>query len=311
MNDLFSVFKNHLFVSLCHILQEMDKGTAYTLTEVHDQLYGEMAFHPVIEAMVSQIMTIFFQADQQWARSRLPLSLPELAPTIPEKEWLKTLLQDSGCYPFIPEGIRHKLAIVLADTEALPMPPVFDSPDLQTPSIRKALSDFQEGLLQQHHVLFYRQEAEAPWVVQPLRLEYDALTGHFSYFIHDEAKGFHRIPAQAIARISRLDTPLPKDLESRYQTFLADCQQTLVLKVSPKWNAVERCFLLFAAYEKEAIYEEEADLYTLKIQCYDFDLPSILDDIFSLGSAVILVSPANLRQQLIQRLKESYARYAD
>ncbi|WP_293986381.1 YafY family protein [uncultured Megasphaera sp.] len=309
MNDLFSVFKNHLFLNLYQILRDLDQGVPYTVTEIHDRLYSPMAYHPVIEDLISQIMTIFFAADGQQARSRFSLPLPDLAATLPEKEWLQTVLNDKTCQPFLTEALQEKLEKALEGVDALPMPAVFDSPDLSQAGVKDSLRTFQDALWQHRQLELSVKEEEKPITVQPLRLEYDAKTHHFAYLFQENDHDFRRLPVTRAENLRILPEPLAEDLEERYQNFLSEHKASLILQIRPKWNAVERCFLLFDDFEKEAVYDEESDVYTLTLQYYDFDEKAVMDDIFSLGSAVKLLSPARLQADLKERLRDAYSRY--
>ena len=167
MNNLFSVFKNHLFLNLYQILRDLNQGVPYTVTEVHDRLYSPMAYHPVIEDLISQIMTIFFAADGQQARSRFSLPLPDLAATLPEKEWLKTVLSDKTCQPFLTEALHEKLEKALEGVDVLPMPAVFDSPDLSQAGVKDSLRTFQDALWQQRKLELSVKGEEKPGLYSP------------------------------------------------------------------------------------------------------------------------------------------------
>lgn len=102
MASVFSVFKNHLFVSLYQIIRNLENGVSYTPAELHKALYGNISFHPAIEKAVNEITDLFFLTDTDSITLRVPFSLPKLPATTSEKEWLKTLLEDKTCQPFFP-----------------------------------------------------------------------------------------------------------------------------------------------------------------------------------------------------------------
>lgn len=309
MNDLFSVFKNHIFLNLYQILRDMEHGISYTSTEVHDTLYSPMAFHPAIEDFISQIMTIFFIINGQQAKSRFSLSLPPLSATTAEKEWLKTVLMDKTCHSFFSKELRNKLEQALTDVKGLPMPAVFNSPDLLQANVEDNLRIFQEALWQQRKLELCLCGEQEAMRIEPLRLEYDTKSRHFTYLFYEKNHGFQRLAVTKVQTLHLLPERLSADMEERYQSFLSEHTASLVLQLTPKWNAVERCFLLFDDFEKEAVYNEEKNVYILIIQYYDFDEETILDDIFSLGSAVKILSPARLQERLKNRLQAACDRY--
>lgn len=69
--------------------------------------------------------------------------------------------------------------------------------------------------------------------------------------------------------------------------------------------------MMFASYDKEASYDEEQDIYTLTIYYYDFDRGDILRQILSLGSAATVLSPDDMRQEIIDRLLAAWQNIHD
>ena len=63
--------------------------------------------------------------------------------------------------------------------------------------------------------------------------------------------------------------------------------------------------MMFASYDKEASYDEEADTYTIQLYYYDFDRREILQQILSLGAATVL-APADMREAIIERLQAAW-----
>lgn len=209
---------------------------------------------------------------------------------------------------FFPSSLHRKLELILQDIPALPLPEIFGRDTLQEP-MRSCLEKFQQALVKQQPIcLTYLDRYDL--YAQPFRLEYHAQKHYFSYIVYEELRGFQRINATAIKEIVFLSgPPIGNNLSEKFQKFLNQHKTSLTLALSPKWNAVERCFLLFSSYEKEAVYEEDTDRYQLMLYFYDFDTEDVLNDIISLGSAVTLISPENLRQRIIKRLLAAYQWY--
>lgn len=311
MASLFSVFKNHLFLSLYQVIRNIKQGQAYTPQELHKALYGSMSFHPDIEKAIAAITALFFTTKNGFVTLKVPFSLPDLPPTHIEKEWLKTVITDSTCQPFLSADLQQKLENILQDIPALPLPEIFSRETLQEPT-RTGLIRYWQALLNKQPVCLSFTDFRLDLKGQPFRLDYNAKKKTFSYLVYTEQQMFQRFNTAAIKEIIPLSSsPSGENLTEKYEKYLASCKTSLTLSLSPKWNAVERCFLLFSSYEKEAVYDEDTDRYKLTIYFYRFDTDEVLDDVFSLGSAVTLVSPENLRQKIIQRLQAAYQWYQE
>lgn len=79
-----------------------------------------------------------------------------------------------------------------------------------------------------------------------------------------------------LASVQGLDAPIPEGIEEAFHQFLADRRQSVALRIERQNNAVERSFMMFASYDKEASYDEETDTYTIQLYYYDFDRCEIL-----------------------------------
>ncbi len=79
---------------------------------------------------------------------------------------------------------------------------------------------------------------------------------------------------------------------------------TLVLKLSPDQNSIERSFLLFHDYRKTASHQKEPEEYTLSIPYYDqWDEEDLFAKVLSLGSAVEVLEPPAFREKIIDQVR--------
>lgn len=109
-----------------------------------------------------------------------------------------------------------------------------------------------------------------------------------------------------LASVQCLDAPIPVSTEEAFHQFLADRRQSVTLRIERQNNAVERSFMMFASYDKEASYDEDTDTYTMQIYYYDFDRREILQQILSLGAAATVLAPADMREAIIERLQAAW-----
>ena len=75
-------------------------------------------------------------------------------------------------------------------------------------------------------------------------------------------------------------------------------------------NAFDRCYSLFSAYDKEACAEEE-NVYTIKVHFQDFDQQEIISRLLFLGSAVTVLEPEDIKDEMIECLKQAWEYYRE
>lgn len=316
-HELFTVFHNHLFTALCRIISDIEQGKSYTADDIRRSLSGGMAFHPVMDDMIRDMMVLFFDTSETYAKNHFAAPLPPALISTAAKEWLHTLLADGRFSFLLPAAMRDALSAYVRD--ASPLPPAADAaPFIPTGMAAPPLSSHEEAiLLQFHEALLLQQqltctiEKGTPLEASPVRLSYDAANHAFTLILYDAgADSFLSLSPQSVVSLSLLTRAVIPSLEERFDAFLRAHRRTVTLLVSKKWNAVERCFLLFAAYDKEAIYNEVDETYRLTIDYDDLHEDEVLQHIYSLGSAVTVLAPSHMRQRIVERLRASYQYYS-
>ena len=116
--------------------------------------------------------------------------------------------------------------------------------------------------------------------------------------------------AANVKQITLLDKNVPADIKKLFYNYLKQNCCDFTLKIEKKNNAVERCFTLFASYDKEATYDEDTETYTLKINYYRFDYKMVLEYVLSLGSAATVIAPNKMRNDIIEKIKAAQNIYA-
>ena len=125
----------------------------------------------------------------------------------------------------------------------------------------------------------------------PCRLEYDAAANCYDLIIWqaDEARAI-KMRVARLESVQCLDAPIPAGTEASFQQFLASRRQSVTLRIERQNNAVERSFMMFASYDKEASYDEDTDTYTMQLY----------------GAAATVLAPAEMREAIIERLKAAW-----
>lgn len=138
-------------------------------------------------------------------------------------------------------------------------------------------------------------------VSSPYRLLYSTRLNRLQLIVKPEKQD--RMVLINIESIQEMEV-LEEDCDYGMEELLKERRKTLVLEIENTKNSVERCFSLFSHLQKTAEYKESEDIHLLKVIYYDFDEKDIIKDILSMGSSVIVLEPADIREQIIQTIME-------
>lgn len=311
MMDLFNEYHNQLISIFYELLKDSQEGALYTEMDIDKKL----PIHAKLTHLEDALKTVFFQNTSSGMAARFSFHLPPLSPSLAEWQWLKTLAEDKTFSFLLSPRLHQKLKACLQNIS--PFTAILNAEDIRPQGdaadqepLYTILTNFQQGLLQDRQItLTLKDSPHESMDCIPFRLEYDVAAKRFSLWITMTAStAFRRIPANKVLAVTPILQKAP-DRTAAFAMFLQKHEREVLLNVKPKYNNVLRCFLLFASYQKESTYQEQTHEYSLKIHYYDFDELEIIQNIMSLGSAVTVLSPAQLRNQIIHRLKASWEAY--
>lgn len=144
----------------------------------------------------------------------------------------------------------------------------------------------------------------------PLRLEYSQLDDKFR--LHAACVRGRKAREIRVLNLSRmldariLDAPPPSgprpDLDAR-----AKRGEPAVFEIYPQRNAVERCMLHFAHYDKRTEYDETADSYRCTLSYDPNDETELLVELLSFGPVIRVLSPPSLVRQMRERILRQQA----
>jgi predicted DNA-binding transcriptional regulator YafY len=82
-------------------------------------------------------------------------------------------------------------------------------------------------------------------------------------------------------------------------------KEPVILHIRDSHNALQRCFIIFENQEITGSDYSSETGYVLKMNAFRFDREEILRQLMYLGPNVRLAEPADLREELQQRLKQA------
>lgn len=223
------------------------------------------------------------------------------------------MIEDPGAAFLLPDDLREKLRQTLAAIPEWPRDTIWQTVQEQgddRTALQGRLAAIWQALREKHHLAYANRDSSGQLhegICSPCRLEYDAAANCYDLIIWqaDEARAI-KMRVARLASVQCLDAPIPEGIEEAFHQFLADRRQSVALRIERQNNAVERSFMMFASYDKEASYDEETDTYTIQLYYYDFDRREILQQILSLGAAATVLAPADMREAIIERLQATW-----
>lgn len=300
---LFHEVHSELFLALCRTINAIAAGTRMTRADILQQLpnldWGGL------ERANALIDTLFlFQPDGS-ACLFLDNGIAARVTTA-ELVWLRAMLEDPGAAFLLPDNLREKLRQTLAAVPEWPRETIWQTVQEQgddRTALQGRLAIIWQALREKRQLAYANRDSRGQLhegICSPCRLEYDAAANCYYLIIWqpDEARAI-KMRVARLASVQCLDAPIPAGTEEAFHHFLADRRQSVTLRI-------ERSFMMFASYDKEASYDEEADTYTIQLYYYDFDRREILQQLLSLGAAVTVLAPADMREAIIERLQAAW-----
>lgn len=326
MAALFNNENALLLHILCRVINEICHGARLTGIDIQKRLKASFPGEDFSVGGVEQeVVDALFPSRYEGADSdklkpfyeaHVPSSLSNN-----ERLWLKTMLLDESVAFLLPDDLRKKLLDRLADTPNFSLAGVWekrqtkgDNPAVEP--LKGRLSLIWKALREKkklHYVNIDKSGTRHDNTLAPCRLEYDAAMNRFFLVVWNEAE--NRAVKINIHRLETLEItkePVPPDTEEKFMGFLSARKCEVVFRLVDKddTGAFDRCYSLFSAYDKEACAEKE-NVYTIKVYYQDFDRREIVARLLSLGSAAIVQSPDDIREEIIERLKQAWKYYRE
>ena len=303
---LFHEIHSEIFLDLCKVINKIYQGAKMTRQDIIDELpTGDWNSRERTNELIDTIF-LFHQDGYAFLFLDKPI---HYRPTTAELIWLRLMLEDERAAFLLPPVLRQKMENMLKDVSSWPVDAIWRITQEQGDDIaalQEKLATIWQALHQKKKIYYRNRDRKGnihEGECAPCRLEYDAAANRCRLIIwKTEEQRAIKINISGLLEISVLEETIPESTEIDFQNFLQNRRCSVRVEVSKKNNAVERCFMMFASYDKEASYDEDQDIYTLTIYYYDFDREDILQQIISLGAAATILSPTDMRRAVIDRL---------
>ncbi len=333
--DLFSEVYGCYFTAVAKILKQAQYGM--TKTEIEDmvnaQAFCDSAFHllPRLlgravpegnnqpELFLSEWNLLEKKSDGNYY-AKPQLSKTKRPMTSLEKAWIKALLSDKRIRLFISQSELNALESALTDIAPLFSPDVFHVSDSASDGdpyddknyIQNFKSILKACILKTPVIIHYESGKQKRLTkhVFPYKISYSSRDDKFRLLGILIQKGQrYRGVTLNLARINSVeasDISLPKRFNPEQYLKQANHSDPIVLQISKERNALERCMLQFASWEKQTEYDEEKDLYICKIFYDKQDETELLIRILSFGPVVKVIGPEGFLKQVKERVHKQF-----
>ena len=314
--ELFSEVYGCYFTVVSHILESARKGLTKTEIERLVDTHGfyDSAFHLLPSLFSGEWELLEKQENSYFSKIKNTAKRPL---TTLESAWLKALLSDPRIRLFLSDSAITELEEVLADVDPLYFQEDFHYYDRHSDGDNYTDEEYRER---------FRTVLAACKSGCPLMIEYDSGQGRrtkrqyhpykIGYSLRDDKfRLFCAVFNQKENRLKKVTLNLGRmtavkpsehsfsvtaDLQSLYST--PNLKEPAALEISKERNALERCMMQFASYERQTEYDRERDVYTCRLWFDPADETELLIRVLSFGPVVKVLGPENFLRQVKERI---------
>lgn len=315
--ELFSEIYGCYFTVVSRILEQSKNGLTRAEIEelVKNHGFCDSTFH-LLPALLSGEWNLLDERDKKYY-SKLSAEVKRPLTTI-EKSWIKALLGDPRIKLFINEDSLTELKESLSDVE-----PLFSNDDFRIFDQHLDGDNFEDADYIERFKIILKAMKEH----NPLIIEYDSPKGgrtkrqyhpyKLCYSERDnkfrlQCAAFHRsrnrlerntlnLARMTNVQVSEDQFNISDKLTTLYKESL--CAEPVVLEISKERNALERCMLQFASFERQTEYDKERDICICRIWFDPADETELLIRILSFGPVVKVLSPDGFLSQVKKRIR--------
>ena len=232
-----------------------------------------------------------------------------------EKQWLKSMINQDMVREFLGEEIINKLANKLVDVECIPSDIIEKTNKItynkQNYNIIKDKFFLLIDSIKRNKIIKYTSVDKLgneykDVLALPIRIDYSLKDENIRVSVYSlEEKRSIMLLLNNVKEIEILeDMEVNIKREDIIDIFKKKkyCNEPIVLEVTDIKGAMARCFMGFSSYERSTRSLGD-NKYEVKIYYYTFNKDEMIRKILTLGPYVVVKSPENIRQDIIDILK--------
>lgn len=241
---------------------------------------------------------------------------PEKTPlSVLQRAWIKALLNDPRIRLFLDDDEIEKLLLSLSDVEPLYRPEDFylfdratDSDDYENPQYQRYFRLLLQAIHQKNALSVQYEGGKGnrmSGLFWPYRLEYSAKDDKFRAHCYRKTGNRKMIYILNIGRVTSIETldAMPSGIYSAQNTGTNAQFRQVILEITKERNALERCMVHFAHFEKRTEYDEGSDTYTCTIRYNVMDETEVVIRVLSFGPTIKVLDPDEFVREIRNRVK--------
>lgn len=316
--ELFSEVYGSYFTVVARILEQAGNGLSQSEIEelVNSEGFYDSAFH-LLPSLFNGEWNLLFKKDIKYY-SMLSYHNTKRPLTSLEKSWLKALLSDVRIRLFIDDKELYKLQQSLIDIKPLFLESNFhnydkhlDGDDFSDENYIKNFKTILSACKNNQPVIIdYKNELNKQTNRQylPYMLNYSPRDNKFRLLcaVYNKSKNKLNKIILNLARIEKAELSERKTNTAEALRKIwndRSLKRSVLIEISKERNAIERCMLQFASFERQTEYDRERDIYTCRLWFDYSDETEILIRILSFGPTVKVIGPEHFVNQIKERIK--------
>ena len=260
---------------------------------------------------------LFYPAIEDSEKSPLPVRFTNI-----EKAWLKALLETESVRLLLNSETYEKIHNELLDLDSpikgeyIELSNTINLPDITEKQVyEQNFRVILDALIKEKPIRYTNTDKKgnvySNKLAMPVNIEYSMRDGRFRvsiYSIDDNRPIMANIHTLSDVRIVDDVVDINRDTAKRLLIEQRYSDEPIVLEVTDKKAAMERCFMCFSGMERTS-RELGDSRYEIRLNYYLFEEENLIRDIISLGPYVKVLSPQRIADEIIRRVKKTISLY--
>ena len=319
--ELFSEIYGCYFTVVARVLEQAREGLSRPEIEklVLDNAFYDSAFHLLPKLFSGEWDLLKQNVDGRYG-SKLQASDARRPMSTLERSWIKSLLLDKRIALFVSPDELASIEEELANAHPLFLPSDFHLFDIASDGDPYGDEQYQHIFRTILHAcstqtsLFIDYESgrrrRLTKHVRPYKICYSNRDDKFRMMglLVQQAEPYREITLNLgrIRSVQHSNKFFESDSAINAHLEIEKAAEPIVLEVSTKRNALERCMLQFASWEKQTEYDEDNDCYLCKIFFDPQDETELLIRVLSFGPVVKVLGPDRFLSQVRERVYNQF-----
>lgn len=320
--ELFNEVKNPYYTCVQYILNDMNEGKVFGRKEIQEYL-DNYTFDPetddkrLVDYKIQDKLPFIIKDGQahSYINKRVPIRL-----TTVEIDYLKNMLMDTRGRFLLSKDNLRKLDDKLFNKSMDELHEFYlernvdaNGDDITSEELIQNIRTIIKAIKENKNIIYTNNAANGKKyddvICTPYKIMYSNKAKVFQLIaIPNNEK---RIILMNISRLSNVNITsdgvvYSDDIAEELLKEKKNLHEPIILEIEDKNNSIERCFSMFSCYHREAYIDQNTKKHIMKIFYYTFEEQEIVKDILSLGDAVIVKSPDNVREKVIEKIKKAY-----